>query len=104
MSSEDKLEKLIQKNEIAMHELTIRIENLDRLVQDLLSEMNVAPEQLTAYLEKKEHFTDDNWQELLKQKKILDDKLKQELEHIRNPLEVKKKYQERVDKNWIFVR
>lgn len=105
MPSDDELEQQINRNEKTMQELAIRIENLDRQVDEFLTELQVTPEQLSALLEKKEKFTESNWQELIKQKQELDDKLNRELKNIRNPLSAKKTYSERkIGNNWLFVR
>jgi hypothetical protein len=105
MPSDEEIEKQIQKNEKGMRELSIRIENLNRQVNELLTELNVTPEQLTALIEKKENFTEDNWSELLKQKQALDEKLQRELKNIRDPSKAKKTFAERkVEKHWLFIR
>lgn len=105
MPSDDELEQQITRNEKTMHELVIRIENLDREVEEFLTELQVTPEQLSALMEKKEKFTEGNWQELIRQKQELDDKLNRELNNIRNPLSAKKTYDERrIGNNWLFVR
>lgn len=105
MTHVDELEKTIQKNELAINELSIRIDSIASQVDSLLMELNVSSEQLSAFLENKENFTEKNWNDLLKQRQELDEKLKRELANIRNPLKTKKTYSElKVQSHWLFVR
>lgn len=105
MNSHEELEKVIQKNEMAIQELAIRIETVDRHVQELLSELQVSPEQLTGFVEKRENFTEDNWSTMNQHKQELEEKLQRELANIRNPLKTKKAFAERkVERHWLFVR
>lgn len=102
--SED-LERKINKNEMAIQELTISLENLNQQVDALLNELEVSAEQLTAFVENKENFSEENWDLLLKQKKDWNEKLRLSLENVRNPLSAKKKYAERkIEPHWLFVR
>ncbi|MBA3816847.1 MAG: hypothetical protein H0X29_10095 [Parachlamydiaceae bacterium] len=101
----DELEKKIQKHELAFQELLIKTDSLNEQVDDLLGELKVSPEQLTAYIENKENFSEENWQIIVEQRQALDEKLKTELANIRNPLKNKKTYSERiVPQHWLFVR
>lgn len=101
----DALEKKIQKHELAFQELTIKIDSLNQQVEDLLSELNISPEQLTAFIENKENFSDENWQTIIQQRQEFEEKLKRELANIRNPLKNKKTYSERVvPQHWLYVR
>jgi len=104
-SYEEALEKHIQKNDIAIEELSIRIETLNREVESLLNELNVSHEQLSAYVERKENFSEDNWQTLQKKRKELDEKLLRELLNVRDPRKAQKALNElRIQPHWLFVR
>lgn len=85
--------------------LEIENEALDREIYALYSEQNVTCEQVTQYLSKKENFSNENWQSLLQQRKILEERIAKELNCIVNPIKQKKKFQERnVSQHWLFVR
>jgi hypothetical protein len=104
-SYEEALEKHIQKNDLAIEELSIRIENLNREVETLLSELNVSHEQLSAYVEHRENFSDENWETLQKERKALDEKLLRELINVRDPRKAQKAMKElRIQPHWLFVR
>jgi hypothetical protein len=105
MIHSDDLERNINKNEMAIQELAISLESLNLQVDDLLNELEVSAEQLSAFVENKENFSEENWKHLLKQKKDWNEKLQLSLDNIRNPLKAKKKYAERkVEQHWLFVR
>ena len=78
---------------------------LNKEINDFYEELKLTPEQLSTFLQERDNFTESNWEELLQQRKALDDKLAIELENICNPLKTKLAYSSRnVDKNWLFVR
>jgi len=105
MSSEEELEKRLQKNALAIEELAIRIEAHNRQIDELLNTLNVSPEQLSTFIEKKEHFTAENWKALQELDQALEEKLKRELDNIHNPLKTKKTQAERnIQPHWLFVR
>lgn len=95
----------VQKNEQAIEELAIKIDALNRDVDTLLKELNVSPQQLTTFLDNRDHFTEENWTMILQQRKALDEKLLRELVNISNPKKTKKAYSDRhVQPHWLFVR
>jgi chromosome segregation ATPase len=99
------LEAHIQKNEQAIQELAIQIEVLNRDVHELLKELKVSPEQLTAFVENKDNFSEENWNTLLEQRKALDEKLLRELQNVSNPQKTKKTLKTmNVQPHWLFVR
>lgn len=105
MDTIDNLEKTIQKNELAIKELTISIESLSNQVDQLLQELNVSSEQLTAFIENKNNFSEENWRDLIKMRQDLEEKLLRELANIKNPQKTKKAFAERkVQPHWLFVR
>lgn len=105
MSTEARLEAHIQKNALAIQELSIRIEALNRDVNELLSQLNVTPDQLTTYLENKDNFSEENWNSLLEQRKALDEKLLRELLNISNPKKTQESFKKmNVQPHWLFVR
>lgn len=102
---EKTLEQQLTKNDLAMQELLIRIDVLDREVKTLLDELNITPEQVSAFVSNKDHFTEENWEELRKQRAQLDQKLALQKTSIRDPLKTKKAQAERnVGRHWLFVK
>lgn len=103
--SKDQPEEKLQNNERKIEELSIQFEALDREIHGLLQELNVTPEQLTQFVNTKQNFTDENWDQLQEEHKKMQEKLQVELQNIRNPQQMKKRYAERfVGNNWLFVR
>lgn len=100
----DDLEKKIEKHEFAFQELLIKVDALNQQVDDLFSELNVTPEQVTAFISNKENFTEENWQTIMEEKQKLESKLKMELSNIRNPRKNQETYSKRVVQHWLFVR
>ncbi len=86
-------------------ELAIRHEKLDNDISDFLTELDVTPEQLSAFISKKENFTEENWEVLQKRKKSLDEKLEVELKNVRDPKKAKKALASlNVQRHWMFVK
>jgi hypothetical protein len=103
--SEHNVEKTITKHDLSIQELLIRIDSLDREVKVLLSELNISPEKLSVFVDNQANFTEENWQELQKQRQLLDEKLSKELSNIRDPRKVKKHQDDRhIQRHWLFVR
>lgn len=85
-------------------ELEILNQSLDREVDTMLQELKVTPAQLSAFLEKKEHFTDENWTMLELQRKNLDEKLERNLSNIPDSTKLKKTLTElRAAASWVRV-
>ena len=104
-NEELKVEQDIKRNELIFQQLMIHVDSLDREIKSLLSELKVTPEQLTAFVSNEENFTQENWQELQNQRKLLDEKLKTEITNIRDPRKVKKAQEDRnVQRHWLFVK
>ncbi len=105
MFSHNSLDHQIQQQETKINELEIQLESLESSVTELMSFLNVSSEQLTSYIEKQDHFTDENWKDLTTTKKKLDEKLHRELTNIRNPIKTKKSYSNlHVERHWLHVR
>lgn len=106
MINEIALDNEIQAAERKLKEVLIRTESLDREAKELLSELKVTPQQLTAFVNNKEHFTEKNWQELLALRSQIDEQLRCQLAQIRNPKDLKEKRAglQDIKLNWISVR
>lgn len=102
---DDNLEQATKKNDTALQQLLIRLDALDREVKVLLDELQVTPEQVNTFLANQDNFTPENWQELQDQRKTLDDKLKRDIDNIRNPSKTKKAQSDRhVQRHWLYVK
>lgn len=105
MLSNDTTEEKLKINEKKLRELAIRLESLDSEIHGFLNELNVTPEQLSAFVSCKDNFTDDNWEELQQQKMKLDQKLDVEIKNVRDPLKSKKALASlNVARHWLHVR
>lgn len=98
-------EQQTEKNEQLFQQLLIRVDALDREVKGLLDELKVSPEQVQAYLSDPDNFTSENWESIQTERKALEERLKRELENIRNPAKTKKALEDRnVGRHWLFVK
>ena len=105
MSNVEELEKRIQKNSLAIKELSIQIEALDRQAESLFADLEVSPDQVSKFVETKEHFTEKNWKTLREHQQTLEEKLTRDLANVTNPLKTKKHQKElNVAPFWLFVK
>lgn len=102
---ENQLEQHSIKNDRQLQELLIRIDGLDNEIKNLMQELQVTPTQVATFVADKENFTEENWEQLQQQRKMLDEKLSLEKNSISDPLRTRKVQAERhVAPHWIFVR
>lgn len=105
MFLKDNIEEKLHLNEKKIRELSIRLEKLESDITNFLEELEVTPEQLSTFISKKENFTEENWLEIQKQKKQLDEKLDLDLKNVRNPLNSKKALASlNVGQFWLHVK
>lgn len=105
MFSTENIEEKINTNEKKIRELDIRHEKLDMDISNFLEELDVTPEQLSAFISNPENFTEENWKELQRRKKQLDEKLNVELKSIRDPLKSKKAFASlKINPQWLYVK
>ena len=105
MFFERDLEKKSALQAEKIEEASNQLEQLDQKIEELLCELKVSPEQLTAFLQDNENFTEENWQQLLQQKQEMQAKLERELAQICNPAKLKQTYKSRcIPPHWLFVR
>lgn len=105
--SEAYQENQINQADQKINALAIQLEQLDRAVDELFSLIELTPEQLTAFVKKQEHFTQENWEELHKQRAQLEERLNRSLNNIRNPLKTKRALSNlhlAYQSNWLFVK
>jgi hypothetical protein len=94
-----------KNSEQALLQLMIRVDALDREIKQLLDELQATPEQISTFLANRENFTPENWDELQQERKILDEKLKRDVENIRNPSKTQKAQADRhVARHWLYVK
>lgn len=104
-SNETHQENQINRSEKKIKALAVQLEHLDREVDELFRLMGVTQEQLTDFIEKEEHFTKDNWEELRKQRVKLEERLNRSLNNIRNPLKTKRAYSNlHIANHWLYVK
>lgn len=104
-NTDGSLDQKLQQQDRKIQEAEMRIANLDEEVEDLLESLKVSPKQLTAFLENRENFSEANWLEVSKQKKQFDEKLKRDLDHVRNPIKSKRAYSSlHVQRHWLHVK
>jgi len=105
MISEKALENLLQQQKIKIDALLISLEAEERALKRLWDEVGSSPETLSNYLDEKENFSEEQWEELQKQKTALLTKLEKNLSFIRNPVQAKKSFEDlNVKAHWLFVR
>lgn len=105
MSLEKKIEAKIQNTRKKLQEIEINLENLQRELQ-ILEENSTSSEDMAAFIENKDNFSNPIWEKLQKEKKILEEKMNRELNSIPDPNLNKKAYSEKgtIQPHWIFVR
>lgn len=97
--------QVMEEKHLELMELMLKHETLNRDTEALFHELQVTPEQLTAFIENKSNFSDDNWNRLQEEKNKLEQRIQTEIANIRNQVKVKKAYEERqIANHWIFVR
>ncbi|MGA8164395.1 MAG: hypothetical protein WB791_05130 [Waddliaceae bacterium] len=88
-----------------IQELSLLIEACDRREKELLEELRVTPEQLTAFVKDKANFTEKNWEELQEERQKWDSTLERDLQNILNPKQTKQAYAERdINPQWLYVK
>lgn len=99
------LENKIRQNNSKITQLEIQLENMARQEEQLLMELKVTSDQLATFINKRDNFTEENWNELNKHQQELDTKLRRELDNIRNPLKTKRAYDSlHVQSHWLYVK
>lgn len=92
-------------NEKKLKELAAEFASLNKDVENFFSEWNLSEDTIAEYNQLQSQFSEEAWQKLNEERLKLEAKLKRELNLVRNPLEAKKRYQERnVAPHWLFVR
>lgn len=99
------LEQEKEKQELKIENLILDFERLNVTVEQFFKENGLSEESVTQFNANKDHFTDEAWDKLNEERLKLEEKLKTQLELIRNPKAAQKKYAERyIAPHWLFVR
>lgn len=101
----EELESKLHRQLKACSEAEIQNEHLNEEIHSYFEEYSIEPKQLSAFISQKEHFCEQNWEQLQQEKKKLEDRLERDLKNIANPFRLKKVYKQRkVENHWLFVR
>jgi predicted glycoside hydrolase/deacetylase ChbG (UPF0249 family) len=102
---ETDLELTIERNLLQIQQLEDKHAQLVRQTQELFAQLKVDPEHVDSYLADPNNFSAETWTALQQHRKELDAHRQRDLTNIRNPIENKKRQNERnVAPGWIFVR
>lgn len=105
MFFQNTLDEKITENEKKIKDLKNRLESINFQSDSFFEELEVTEEQLSSFISDENNFTKENWDQLQKEKKKLDDKLNVELANIKNPLKSKKNLASlHVAQHWLHVR
>lgn len=102
----NKLENEIQQLLNKINQLELRIEAHEQEESQFLESLSINLDQITAFVENKDNFTSENWEEIQKQKTDLNEKLKLHLSSIKDPRKTKKEYSslQGIQRHWLHVR
>lgn len=91
--------------EMKLKRLTQEFEQLNQTIDNFFADLGVTDKTLAQYVQMKEQFSSEDWNKLNEERLLLEEKLKKDINSLANPLETKKKYEERkVAPHWLFVR
>lgn len=102
----DRLQENIKDSEKKFKQLLKQSEELDAQEEALFKELDVRPEQVSAFLANPENFTPEDWAEIQRQMAEYDEKVAQIINNKRDRAQLRKAYGERsqVRQHWLFVR
>lgn len=91
---------------IRIKQLESQVEDLDKLCAALFDELKVEPQQLHAFLDNRDNFSDQAWAKLEELRQSRDIELHPEVNGLAHPEETKRKYAERaqIERGWIPMR
>lgn len=103
---EEAVEKKIENTEKKITVFKMRLDRYEKAFKELHEEVNIAPSELTDFLNTSTNFDSETWASLQNYRDELDNKLAKELENIRNPLKTAETYAQRsqIKPHWMFVR
>jgi hypothetical protein len=78
---------------------------LDRAIDEFFSEHKIDVEKISRFVSNPSYFSEKDWLRLQEEREKLAERLEKNLAAVKDPLALKKKYQERHSaQNWLFVR
>lgn len=103
---EQKLDEKIQRMDKRLKELAQLSQKIERDYQEMMKDLGLTPEELSKYFENRENFTQETWEQMEAEKKILDERLNLELDSLADPGKTKRSLSEkgRIMQHWLFVR
>lgn len=106
MFSQETPDQIILKQEKQIQELEIRLNTLQKHMDQLYREVGVTPEQLDAAFQKSENFTPEEWKMVQIQEKQIQAQIDQAANKGAKPADTAKtRHQQReLERHWIFVR
>lgn len=103
---QEKIEAKINRTTRRLAELSLRQQRLAQEYQKLLKDLNLSPDELKESADGMGKFSAEIQEDLLRERKKIEDNLNFKLTNIRNPNATKKTYSERatIQSHWLFVR
>lgn len=88
-----------------LQKLLIQIEDLKKQTNQLFEELNLSPEQFSAYITNKDNFSPSEWEMLQQEQKKLDEKLDLSLNNVKDTKKTGQAFKDlHISRNWLFVR
>ncbi len=98
---EQKFQRQIQE----CAKIAMEAAQLDSEIEGFLEELQVSPEQLSAFIANKDNFTEENWKTLRKQQQELENRLNLRLAQVRDPKKIRSTYDGlHIQPHWLHVR
>lgn len=106
MAFDEKLESKIKQTDRELLKLLLRMQRLNREHEELLDELAMTSDQAVNFVDNPDNFSPAIKQELLDEKKKLEERLNLQLSNVRNANKTKNVMSERgqVQQHWLFVR
>lgn len=102
MTNQQDTQQLLNK----IKENALAIERLKNETDRLLNDFGIPLEHCQTFLTNPNNFSPAVWEELQRQRKILDDQLQKDLVNIKDPAKLKQTFSEKaqIQQHWLFVR
>jgi chromosome segregation ATPase len=106
MTMQNTLEEKIQSTDRRVKEILEEVEKTSAELDLILEELEATPGDLEEFFADPLRFSALEWEEIESEKKKLDEHLDCEMDNVRDPAKVRKKFAENghVQQHWLFVR
>lgn len=103
---QDRFEETLKEGEKKFKQLLKQAAECDAQEEELFQELEVPPEQVSAFLSNPVNFTEQDWAEIQRQMAEYDEKVGQALNRKRDRAKLRRSYSERsqVRQHWLYVR